>query len=113
MAAWFSVIKTKKRYEIFSLSLEEWLEKNLSESNFTCDPSEWQALFGNICGQLWVKRNKYVFNADFIETGSVLERSLWMRDSYLQSNHGMEYPLRHTTVRSCRLRKWTSPEDGW
>ncbi|PPD88682.1 hypothetical protein GOBAR_DD14382 [Gossypium barbadense] len=63
--------------------------------------------------KLWVKRNKYVFNADFIETGSVLERSLWMRDSYPLSNHGMEYPLRHTTVRSCRLRKWTSPEDGW
>ncbi|PPD91449.1 hypothetical protein GOBAR_DD11593 [Gossypium barbadense] len=46
---------------------------------------------------LWIKRNNFVLNDEFIEGESVLEKSYQMMDNYLQSN----------------CIKWIPPEDEW
>ncbi|PPS10165.1 hypothetical protein GOBAR_AA10477 [Gossypium barbadense] len=51
---------------------------------------------------LWIRRNNYVFNANFVENGSVLEKSYRMREYYLASNRGL-VPLRHTSYKTCRI----------
>ncbi|KAK8298463.1 hypothetical protein V6Z12_D05G256500 [Gossypium hirsutum] len=61
----------------------------------------------------WFRRNNYVFNADFMESGSLSEKSYHMREYYLASNHGLVSLSRHTSYKICKLIRWILPDDGW
>ncbi|KAK5775492.1 hypothetical protein PVK06_043388 [Gossypium arboreum] len=114
MTTWISIIKVETRHEFFSLNLEDWFVKNLFDLDyFACTPSSWVSLFGNICWHLRIRRNKYVFNAEIMETDSILGKSCWMRDIFLKENHVSNQTLGRINDDSRKAIRWKPPDDGW
>ncbi|PPS15963.1 hypothetical protein GOBAR_AA04569 [Gossypium barbadense] len=92
----------------------EWFGINLSNPNyFVCNPNDWPTLFGATCRHLWIRRNNSVFNADFIEGISILEKSYRTRDEYFHLNKDLASSIGQRQTKACKLIRWNPPEDEW
>ncbi|KAL1149537.1 hypothetical protein V6Z11_A10G197300 [Gossypium hirsutum] len=70
-------------------------------------------LFDFICWHLSIWKNNYVFNTNFIEWESVLEKIYRMRGTFLHSKHGMVSSFMCRQAKICRLVSWNAPTEGW
>lgn len=96
-----------------NISFVDWIAKNLEEPEyFACDPKRWDSLFGCICWHLWIRRNKYILNAELMQTKSILEKSYWMRDTSLKMKHVLKQAITCRDNGARMEKRWHPPEDG-
>ncbi|KAF7838963.1 Ribonuclease H protein [Senna tora] len=61
---WKRIVHPSKWRLFFSLNLENWVERNLSEEWGKSDSYNWKVIFGVACWWLWKVRNEVVFCED-------------------------------------------------
>lgn len=70
------MVEESKLVEFMSLELSDWISKNIQAiAYFTNEAEDEDLLFGFICWNLWLKRNKIIFNPNYVKVERVLARS--------------------------------------
>lgn len=63
---WLPLVKSVCMTDFFTGSLHDWVHANMSTSMGHCSKEEWRVVFMTGCYYVWVRRNKAVFDPEFI-----------------------------------------------
>ncbi|KAE8728903.1 hypothetical protein F3Y22_tig00004045pilonHSYRG00033 [Hibiscus syriacus] len=104
-----------RRLEDFcTRDIKNWMQINITSPGFYArEDNDWDLQFGSILWLIWKHRNGRIFDLDYFEHESVLEKS---RRLTLEANRAMEssLPTIHLSHRPCTIHDaWQPPPHNW
>ncbi|XP_039014329.1 uncharacterized protein LOC120144291 [Hibiscus syriacus] len=80
-STWKTLIKPCRLTEFLTMNVLEWIRINLLDPNyFPNNGNDWDIMFGSIFWCLLTRRNKFIFESDYVELESVMQRRRRMCD---------------------------------
>lgn len=103
---WLSLLPLEVSYTFFShIDLKPWMEWNL-EAKFMVKGFKWQTMFALVCHQLWIARNRRVFNEGLTTSIALVARVLaciaWGGER-----------VSHVIIQGHRDDVWQAPDKGF
>ncbi|KAK5777569.1 hypothetical protein PVK06_045536 [Gossypium arboreum] len=75
VVTWALVVITQNMNEFLSMEIKDWVFVNLRFPDyFANDAVDWDVLFEAICRNLWQRCNRLIFDEDFCDMESVVQR---------------------------------------
>ncbi|KAE8729046.1 hypothetical protein F3Y22_tig00004004pilonHSYRG00047 [Hibiscus syriacus] len=91
MAIWSTLVKAEKLEDFCTRDIRSWMQINIASPGFYArEENDWDLRFGSILWLIWKNRNGRIFDPDYFEHESVLEKS---RRLTLEANRAMESSL--------------------
>ncbi|XP_039062992.1 uncharacterized protein LOC120207625 [Hibiscus syriacus] len=95
-SVWNIVVKPELIDDFLSIDLVNWIETNLRHPTYyPIDAENWEILFGLVIWNLWMRRNRMIFDRGFMVADSVLQQSKRL--------------LRETVSALMTQETWTAP----
>ncbi|KAE8711340.1 hypothetical protein F3Y22_tig00110295pilonHSYRG00009 [Hibiscus syriacus] len=113
-STWSVIIKPTRLEEFMTNELTEWIQCNLQQqSYFPREAEDWDLLYGSVIWNLWTRRNRQIFDPDYCEVESLVQRSRRLQN---EATHALAISnawREQQTKKEDRSKSWCPPPQGW